>query len=375
MSRIYADYAATAPLAPGVAAAMAPWLGPEFGNASSLHAEGRAARDAIDQAREVLSARMGCLFAEFLFTGSGTESANLAILGTAFTHLQGSRRRVLLGAAEHHCVLHTRPILEKFGFQVQTIPVDRNACIDLTTLDDLVGEDVLLVSVMHANNEVGTIQPVAEVAALAARCGALFHCDAVQTFGRWSWSADSLGADLVTVSAHKIGGPKGVGGIFVKAGVKPQPLIVGGGQEREMRAGTENVAGIVGFAAALATSPERQGPSGFPAALAFEAAMTGHGEKTIPHDVDKLPGHVHLRFPGIQAETLLIRLDRMGVSASAGAACSSGSLESSHVLLACGYTEAEAREGVRFSFGEVQRAETGAEAAARVLEAVSAIRA
>ncbi len=369
MKRIYADYAASTPLAEAAITAMAPWLGPEFGNASSLHEEGRRARAAIDEAREAVAKRLGCLFAEVIFTSGGTEAANLAIVGSAMA--ASGRRRVLLGAAEHHCVLHTRSLLERMGVVVELIPVDRNATIDLEALRRMMSDDVLLVSVMHANNEVGTIQPVREVGEIASRYGALFHCDAVQTFSLWDWQVDDLGADLVTVSAHKIGGPKGAGALYVRAGTKLEPMIVGGGQERELRAGTENVAGIVGFAAALRSALPVTGRH--PAAVAFDAELGQVGVKTLADGVDSLPGLSHVRFPGVRAESLLIRLDRMGVAASAGAACSSGSLEPSHVMLACGFSEVEAREGVRFSFGREQPAAEGALAAKIVRQAVEAI--
>ncbi len=382
MDRIYADHAATTPLLPEAYAAMGPWLTNEFGNPSSLYEEGRRARAAIDEAREAISSRLGSLFAEVIFTGSGTEAANLAIVGIALASLPviGTRKRVLLGSAEHHCVLHTQPTLEKLGFVVERIPVDRYGAVDLSALEDMMDDDVLLVSVMHANNELGTIQPVLQVAEIAHRFGALYHCDAVQTFTVWDWQVTDLDADLVTVSAHKVGGPKGVGAIYIRAGVKPQPIMRGGAQEREVRAGTENVAGIVGFAAAVKAARPR-GTLRYAAAQAFERELDSVGsafsmEYTVPvsERSNRLPGHVHVRFPGVSAETLLIRLDRMGVSASAGSACSSGSLDPSHVMLACGYSEAAAKEGVRFTFGRTQSGQEGAECARRLLEAVSAIK-
>ncbi len=373
VTRIYADHAATTPLVPDAQVAMLPWLSSEFGNPSSLYEEGRRARAAIDQAREALSDALGCLFAEVLFTSSGTESANLAILGAALSS-PSNRRRILFGAAEHHCVLHTQPILEKLGFLVELIPVDRQAVVNLGALEKMMADDVLLVSVMHANNELGTIQPIFQVAGIAHRFGALVHCDAVQTFTVWDWKVTDLDADIVTLSAHKLGGPKGVGAIYTRAGVKLQPLTVGGAQEREMRAGTENVGGIVGFGA---VARKVEAVDKYVSALAFaEGLVSASSTFDVQRSTSSptLPGHVHLRFPGVPAETLLIRLDRTGVSASAGSACSSGSLDPSHVMLACGYSEAEAKEGVRFSFGRNQPAEEGTECARRLLEAVAAIK-
>jgi len=228
----------------------------------------------------------------------------------------------------------------------------------------MLGEDVLLVSVMHANNELGTIQPIEEVARMANENGTLVHCDAVQTF-----PTSDLHADLVTISAHKINGPKGVGAIYIKAGTRIKPITVGGGQEREMRAGTENTAALVGFGEAtkqIKNRPDnrREARDAFLSALQIPQLI-----QTVPNSNDVLPGHAHIGIPGVQAETMLILLDRMGVSASSGAACSSGSIEPSHVLLACGYTQEEAKEGLRFTFGRETSLEEAKEAAQCVHDA------
>ena len=386
---------------PEVDAAMEPWLRPEFGNPSSLYEEGRRAKDAIDQAREIVSSALGCLFAEVVFTSSGTEAANLAIVGAALGNEDTRRRRILFGAVEHHCVLHLAPLLARLGYSVELIPVDRIGRIRVEVLEEMLSADVLLVSVMAANNELGALQPVEEVSRLARKVGALFHCDTVQTF----LSSSELGAlssdlaeidgsrnphppapspsatqplaqgeggpDLVTISAHKIHGPKGVGALYIRAGTKVKPVIYGGGQEREMRAGTENVSGIVGFGEAVRRVPSL--PDGRRAARdRFLAELDIPGlVMSVPNVADALHGHAHLRIPGVQAETMLILLDRMGVSASSGAACSSGSIEPSHVLLACGYSESEAKEGLRFTFGRDTAEEDAAEAARRVNEAAA----
>lgn len=376
MSRIYLDHAATTPLAPEVREAMQPWLEREFGNPSSLHAEGRRAKDAIDEARETVSGALGSLFAEVLFTSSGTEAANLALVGAALNNRNPRRTRILIAAIEHHCVLHTQPILERLGYRVEHLPADRTGVVHPPE-GSL--EDVLLVSVMHANNELGTLQPVREIADRAHRAGALIHTDTVQTFlaPELDWRIKDLDADIATLSAHKINGPKGVGAIYLRAGVKLAPLAVGGGQEREMRAGTENVAGIVGFGAAVRrrTHSERGRGSLSARRDRFLAQLEAAGAvRTVPPAVPMLAGHAHVRFPGIDAETLLIRLDREGASASSGAACSSGSLEPSHVLLACGYSFDEAREGLRFSFGPSTTDAESVEAAKRVVAVVEAVR-
>lgn len=378
VKRIYLDYAATTPLAPEALEAMMPWLSSEFGNPASLHAEGRRGKTAIDEVRETLSDAMGCLFAEVVFTSSGTEAANLAVLGAALANRDSRRKRILFGAAEHHCVIHTRPLLEQLGYRVEIVPVDRQAGVSPGAVEEALGDDVLLVSVMHANNEIGTINPIAEIAELARRAGALSHTDAVQTFlAEGMTPPASLGVDLASVSAHKVNGPKGVGALFQRAGVKLQPVAIGGGQEREIRAGTENVAGLAGFAAAVRVrraQGAKIGAAPRAARDAFLAKLTEFAFVPTASDRDRvLPGHAHVRLPGVDAETMLIRLDRLGVSASSGAACSSGSLEPSHVLLACGYSQSEAREGLRFSFSTATTIEEAIEAAGRICEAAAAI--
>jgi cysteine desulfurase len=373
--RIYLDHAATTPLAPEVREAMLPWLG-AVGNPSSLHAEGRRQKAAIDAAREAVSEALGALFAEVVFTSSGTEAANAALVGAALAGDPGRRPRILLGAAEHHCVLHTAPVVERLGYRVETVAVDRHAQLDLEDLERRLGDDVLLVASLHANNEFGTLNDARRTADLAHRYRALYLCDAVQTFRApgQAWSVDDLGADLLTVSAHKIYGPKGVGALYVRAGTKVKGLLLGGGQERELRAGTENVAGIVGFGEAARRPPADPAPIAA-ARDRFLARLEPHGfRRTVPPDVETLPGHAHGRFPGLSAETLLIVLDRLGVAASSGAACSSGSIEPSHVLLAAGYDEEEAKEGLRFTFGQDASLELAEEAADRVVQAAQTVR-
>jgi cysteine desulfurase len=374
MTRIYLDHAATTPLSAAVRDAMMPWLEHEFGNPSSLHREGRRAKDALDQARETVSRSLGALFAEIVFTGSGTEAANLAVAGVALANRDARRSRILISAVEHHCVLNTRPFLERLGYRVEFVPVDRIARVRLDQLERQLGDDVLLVSVMQANNEFGVLQPVGVVAELAHRHGSLFHSDAVQCLPLLVAAGHLPDADLVTLSAHKIGGPKGVGAIYTRAGVKPTPILVGGGQEREMRAGTENVAGIVGFAAAVAQLPGKPDPRPVRDAFLNRLAQVSGWTPSVPDIDDVLPGHVHGRFPGMQAEPMLIRLDRMGLAAGSGAACSSGSLDPSHVMLAAGYSMDESREGLRFTFGPDTTMDEAEAAAAIVEEAALAIR-
>ncbi|MCW5942293.1 MAG: cysteine desulfurase [Fimbriimonadaceae bacterium] len=376
MNRCYADYAATAPMLDSVREAIAPWLF-DYGNPSSLHEEGRRARHAIDQARDAVAEAMDCAFGEIVFTSSGTEAVNLAILGSAIANQDPRRRRVVIGAADHHAALRTLPCLEMLGYLVDLTPVLPTTQTDLAAFEALMSDDVLLVSLLHANNETGVIQPVPELVTIARRLGALVHLDAVQTFGRWAWTPSQFDADLVSVSSHKIGGPKGIGALFVRAGTKIKPIMVGGGQERELRSGTENVAGIVGFGRAVAARSDRSDPrrSARDAFLAtLEAAKDPRLRLTAdPRTLPVLDGHLHVRFEGLSAESLLILLDRLGVAASSGAACSAGSVEPSHVLLAAGFSPSAAREGLRFSFGPDHDEAFGVEVARRVLQAVERV--
>jgi len=356
MRRLFLDHAATTPLDPQVRAAMAEWL--DAGNPSSHHQEGRRAKAALDEARERVSSALGCRFSECIFAGSGTEAANNAIVGAALANEDPKKRRVLLGGAEHHCVLHTKATLERLGYEVEALPVDCYARVK----DIEIGDDVLLISIQHANNEFGTIN---DVARFAGR-GALLHVDAVQTFRKLDFKVQDLGADMVTVSAHKIHGPKGVGAMYLRAGVKLKPLIQGGGQEREMRAGTENVYGIVGFGVA-ATLPIHTADG---AVRDHFFASAPFFVRTVPTEIPTLPSHAHGRIEGGDAGTILIRLDRLGVSASGGSACSSGSVEPSHVMRASGFTAEEARGAIRFTFGPEHTMADAEEAARRLAEAL-----
>ncbi len=373
MKRIYLDAAATTPVHPGVAKAMAPWQTKRFGNPSSLHAEGREARQAVDRARETLSEIADRLFGEVVFTSSGTEAANLGIIGVALAH-EGPRRKIIFSASEHHAVLSTEPLLRRLGFEVEAVPGDRFARLDPETLRKQIDSDVLLVAAMHANNEIGTYNPIAEIAQICRESGALLLVDAVQTFPEIADIRQD--ADLVVASAHKIGGPKGAGVLFTRAQIPLHPLVLGGGQEREARAGTENVAGIVGFgeAARIAlANPERIQAKRAARDAFLQVLSEGPPFVRTAEAEPTLPGHLHLRFPEIDAQTALIRLDRLGISAGSGAACSSGSLEPSHVMLACGYDEARAAEGLRFTFLETTSIDEATEAAERVRAAIVSI--
>lgn len=365
---IYLDHAASAPLLPEAREAMMPWLD-AAGNPSSLHAEGRRARHAIDEARAALAGIAGCHFGEFLFTSSGTESANAALLGIA---LASQRKRFIISAAEHHCMVHCAPMLERLGCKVDWLPVDDSARPCMDALADLLDDDVAVVAALHANNEIGTITETQPVREMTWNVGAAFICDAVQTFP----SAELPEADIAVLSAHKHGGPKGIGGLIVKGGTKIKPLIRGGGQERDQRAGTENLSGIVGYAAAAQASHDSA-----PERMASQEAARNAFRDSLPSDTlitasdGILPGHCHLRMPGCKADAMLVQLDQREVCASSGAACSAGSLEPSHVLLAMGWSEEEAQEGLRFTFGAKTTISEAKQAAGIVADCAAAVRA
>ncbi len=354
----YLDHAATTPMHPRAVEAMLPFLFHRFGNPSGSHAVAREANKALEEARDIVASCLGASPGEVVFTAGGTEADNLAITGRHAV----SPGTVVCSAIEHHAVLHTCAAL---GGRVA--PVAASGVLDLEGLADLLHPDVTVVSVMLANNEVGTIQPLAEVVELVRdrAPGAVVHTDAVQAFSWLDVSALAASADLVAVSAHKFGGPKGVGALVVRDGVKLVPILYGGGQERERRSGTHNVAGIVGMAAAMqATVAERDATvrrvgdlrdrlvDGLLAAVP-DSAETGiaPGSGPAPDRSTKVAGNAHLSFAGIESEALLVLLDGAGVCASAGSACTSGAMEASHVLVAMGIERERALGSLRLSLG------------------------
>ena len=353
--RIYLDHAATTPLRPEARAAMEPFLSADgFGNPSSLHREGQAARRALDTARDTLAQALGCAFAEVTFTSGGTESDNAALLGVLLAQGRGSH--LVTTEIEHEAVRETARFLQTLGFGVTFVPVDREGRVSPAAVAEAMTDNTALISIMHANNEVGTIQPLREIAAIAHARGALLHTDAVQTFGQLPVHVGALGVDLLTVSAHKIYGPKGAGALYVRAGVAMQPWLHGGGQERERRAGTENVAAVAGFGEAVRLLlPEREAESARLAAL--RDGLLADLRRRIPGLVlngpptERLPNHLSVAFPGLDAETLLLALDRAGIAASSGSACTSGSIEPSHVLQAMDLPDAVVRSTVRLTLG------------------------
>ncbi len=359
---IYMDHAATTPMRPEVLQAMLPYFTADFGNPSSIYTIGQEARKAVDDARESIARILGARMSEIVFTSGGTESDNAALKGVAFA-LRSLGNHIITTAIEHHAVLHTCYQLEQFGFDVTYLPVDEYGLVDPKDVIDSITDQTILVSVMMANNEIGTIQPVEEIARLVKAEAKrrdrtiIVHTDAVQAAGFLDINARSLGVDLLSLSAHKIYGPKGVGLLYVRRGTPFEEQNAGGGQERQRRSGTENVPGIVGFAEALrlATS-EREHNSAHCLRLrerleqgVFESIdrvrLNGHPDL-------RLPSNVNISFEGVEGEPVLLGLDFAGVCASSGSACSSASLEPSHVLLAIGLTAEMAQGSLRITVGK-----------------------
>lgn len=367
MEKIYLDHAATSPMHPDVIRAMVEYMENHFGNPSSIHTFGRDTRRLIDEARTTAARAIQAEFQEIVFTSGGTEANNLALIGVALAN-RDRGKHIITTQIEHHAVLKTCEFLEKQGFEVTYLPVNKNGVVSVEELQNSLRDDTILVSIMYANNEIGTVQPIAEIGTILSNHPAYFHTDAVQAFGVMPLDVRELGVDLLSVSAHKFNGPKGTGFLYIKDGVRILPIIHGGEQERKRRAGTENVAGIIGMQKAIKISMEnRKQIHDFYAELRdtfIETLMdekitfkiNGEGEKMLPHIVN-------IHFPGVEVEAMLVNLDLAGIAASSGSACTAGSLEPSHVLSAvCGADAPEIYESIRFSFGygntieEVQKA-------------------
>jgi cysteine desulfurase len=354
---VYLDYAATTPVDPLVREEMLPYWGDTFGNPSSIHRFGQDVRRAVDRARDAMAAGIGCDASEIYFTSGGTEADNTALLGVLLAARERGRNHLVTTTVEHHAVLDCAAFAEKtLGFAVTYVPVDEYGHVDLDAVALAVTDHTALVSVMHANNEIGTLQPIAEIARRVRERGAYFHTDAVQTLGQMCLDVDALGVDLMTLSAHKIYGPKGVGALYVRKGVRFMPWLHGGQQEREKRAGTENAAGIIGFGKAAELLPTWREAEAV-RLVALRDRFIASVRDRLPdarlngHPTERLPNNANLAFPGADGETLLLALDLHGVAASSGSACASGSIEPSHVLLALGLPLSLARAAVRFSLG------------------------
>lgn len=357
--RVYLDYNATTPVDPRVLDAMLPFLGENFGNAGSVHTPGQRARAAVDAARDSVAVLIGADPNEIVFTSGGTEADNLAIFGTVAASAK-RRKHVITTAIEHHAILHSCEELQRQGVDVTVVPVrtsfDAQGIVDPEEIRRAIRPETVLVTVMHANNELGTIQPIDQIARIAAEAGVCFHCDAVQSAGKVPLDVKKLGVDLLSISAHKFCGPKGVGALYVRAGRQISPRAYGGHAERDRRAGTENVPGIVGIGKAAELARKLLSEDGVRIRSLrdrLEAALMErvpnvrvNGDRTR-----RVPNTSNLSFPGAGGEALLIALDLQGLACSTGAACSSGSTEPSHVLLAAGLSHDDARSSLRFSLG------------------------
>ncbi|PJC46623.1 MAG: cysteine desulfurase NifS [Candidatus Omnitrophica bacterium CG_4_9_14_0_2_um_filter_43_12] len=354
---IYFDNNATTPVALEVFKAMEPFYKDEYGNASSIHAKGRPARLAIDKARHAIASLIGASDEDIIFTSGGTESDNIAIKGAVLAN-SSKGNHIITSKTEHSAVLATCKFMEKNGFTVTYLPVNKYGMVLPDDLKNAITEKTVLVTIMHANNETGTINPIKELAAIAKEKKILFHTDAVQSFGKLDTDAGNLGVDLLSVSAHKIHGPKGVGALYVKKGVKITPLTHGGHHERKLRAGTENVPGIIGFAkAAELISVDRENKNQALTNLR-NRLHNGISEKINNvylngHPTQRLPGTLNLSFRYIEGESIMLNLDMQGVCVSTGSACTSGTLEPSHVLTAMGVAVDIAQGSIRFSLSDI----------------------
>ena len=363
---LYFDHAATTPVKPEVLAAMLPWFTEHYGNPSSIYSIGRTSHAAIEKARADVAACIGASPQEIYFTSCGTEADNWAIRGIAYA-LKAKGSHIITSSIEHHAVLHTCQQLEKEGFRVTYIKPDDQGIISVSDVEKAICDDTILITIMFANNEIGTIQPISEIGKLAKARKILFHTDAVQAVGTLPIQVDLLGVDLLSMSAHKFYGPKGVGALYIrKTARKPQIFLQGGAQEQGRRGGTENVAGIVGLAKALTLSQEDR-----KAANASMEKIRDYFIREIPrqipycrlngHPTKRLPGNVNFSFEYIEGESLLLMLDMHNIAASSGSACTSGSLDPSHVLLSIGLSHEIAHGSLRLSLGEentLQQAET-----------------
>ncbi|MED1673634.1 cysteine desulfurase family protein [Pallidibacillus thermolactis] len=356
MNKYYADYAATSPIHPDVVEEMTEVMHHIYGNPSSIHAYGREARKIIDEARNVIAKSIHANFNEIIFTSGGTEADNMALIGTAYAN-KDKGKHIITTAIEHHAVLHTCEFLEQNGFEVTYLPVDKTGRVSVEDVKNALRDDTILVSVMFANNEVGTIQPIAEIGQLLSEHQAYFHTDAVQAYGLLPIDVKKMHIDLLSVSAHKINGPKGIGFLYENTGVRLQPYFYGGEQERKRRAGTENVPGIAGFKKAVEIiQKDRQKKYDFYEQLR-EKFIQRLKEESINFKINGsesnyLPHIINVSFPGTDVEAFLVNLDLEGISASSGSACTAGSLEPSHVLRAMYGSESdELFNSIRFSFG------------------------
>jgi len=355
MNRVYFDNNATTPMNPDILKEMLPYFEHKFGNASSVHGFGREAHEAVANAREQVARLVGAEPENIVFTSGGTESDNLAVRGVAQAN-EKKGKHIITSQIEHHAVLNTCKSLEKQGFEITYLAVDKTGKIDLDQLRDSIRKDTILISVMHGNNEIGTIQDVEAIGKIAVEKGVIFHSDSVQTCGKIPVDVVKSNANLISMSAHKVFGPKGVGALYVKKGTRLAAQQVGGHHEHNLRAGTENVPGIVGMGKAFEIAGERlEEHAGNMTALRdrLQAALSDRIEDTVVngHPTDRLPNTLNMCFRYVEGESMIMLLDMQGVAVSSGSACTSGSLDPSHVLLAIGLKHEVAHGSLRFSLG------------------------
>ena len=356
---VYLDHAATTAVDPRVVDAMLPYWTERFGNASSVYRLGREATSAVEDARQTVAGILACSPREVIFTGCGSESDNLALRGVAFERNKRlGKNHIITSPIEHHAILHTvEQLQDHFGFEVTYIPVDRDGLVDPASVEAAIRPDTSIISIMYANNEVGTIEPIAEIGAIARAHKIPFHTDAVQAGGTMGLDVTALNVDLMSLSAHKFYGPKGVGVLYARRGVPLLPTQTGGGHERSRRAGTENVAGIVGLATALRLAYEEAGETNARLVALRDRLIAGilariPDSQLSGHPTQRLANSASFLFRYVEGESILLRLDQLGIAASSGSACTSGSLEPSHVLIAMGYPHEVAHGSLRLSLGK-----------------------
>ena len=352
---VYIDYAATTPVDPRVLKVMEPYFNEIFGNTMSLHKQGRKAKETLKESRKTVAALMNAEPDELIFTGSATESNNTVLKGVAYAN-KNKGKHIIISAIEHNCVIEPARWLEKQGFEITRLPVDKFGLVNLTHLENAIRKDTILVSIMHANNEIGTIQDIQQIGKICKEKNVYFHSDAAQSFGKIPIDIKKMNLDLLSVNAHKMYGPKGVGGLYIKKGTKIEPLLHGGGHEFNKRASTVNVAGVVGFAEAARIQQKEMASDAQKQTILrdklIDELLTIDNSHLNGHPTKRLPNNANFWFAYIEGESLLMHLDMEGVSVSTGSACSSDSLEASHVLLAIGLKPQEAHGSLRLSLGK-----------------------
>ena len=356
MKPIYLDYAATTPTDPAVVQAMIPYFHDAFGNPSAIYSYGQEAKSAVEKARSSVASLIGAREEEIVFTSGGTEADNFALKGIAFAN-QKKGNHIITSSIEHHAVLESCKFLGKMGFKITYLPVDHFGLIDPEQVKKAISDKTILISIMHANNEVGTIQPIIEISKIAREAGVYLHTDAVQTAGHIPIDVNQLGVDLLSISAHKLCGPKGVGALYIRKGTKLMTFMHGGGQERGRRASTENVPGIVGFGKAAELSAQEIDSEAERITRLRDKLIAGIQENVDHihlngHPLRRLPNNVNVSVEFVEGESMCLNLDMAGICISTGSACSSSSLEASHVLLAMGLDPVQAHGSLRFTLGK-----------------------